>query len=109
MCRVVPSPCLPALSILCCYLVRADCNTQFEWPATWCYMSVGQCFVALAVEFYSIHKQRKAVAAGAAGVVGNGKPVHAVTVNTALNGHDMDDTVAHGLPDTPGKPSKKKE
>lgn len=72
-------------------------------------MSVGQCFVALAVEFYSIHKQRKAVAAGAAGVVGNGKPVHAVTVNTALNGHDMDDTVAHGLPDTPGKPSKKKE
>jgi hypothetical protein len=70
-------------------------------------MSVGQCFVALAIEFYTIAKQRKAAAA--AGLT-NGKCMPAVTANTsALNGHDMNDTVAHGLPDTPGKPSKKKE
>jgi len=34
-------------------------SMQFEWPATWCYMSVGQCFVALAVELLSIYLERK--------------------------------------------------
>lgn len=24
---------------------------SWEWPATWCYLSVGQCAIALAIEF----------------------------------------------------------
>lgn len=79
---------------------------QFEWPATWCYLSVGQCFVGLAVEFYSMYKQRKQAAATGAAVNGYGKSAAMLTVDPVTNGHD---TVAFATPDTPGKLNKKKE
>lgn len=28
---------------------------QLEWPATWCYLSVAMCLVALASELYKTH------------------------------------------------------
>jgi hypothetical protein len=79
---------------------------QFEWPATWCYLSVGQCFVGLAIEFYSLYKQRKQAAATAAAVNGCSKSARMLSVDPVANAQD---TVAFGTPDTPGKASKKKE
>ncbi|WIA42296.1 hypothetical protein OEZ86_008310 [Tetradesmus obliquus] len=29
---------------------------KFEWPATWCYMSVAQCAIALSLELWAIYK-----------------------------------------------------
>lgn len=71
---------------------------QFEWPATWCYMSVGQCFVALAMEGYSIYRQRQQAAVhstvnGYVTANGLAKPMAATHYSAADLGVDA---VAHG-------------
>jgi hypothetical protein len=61
--------------------------------------------VALAIEFYSIYKQRQQATATAA-LNGCSKSARMLTDDPAMNVHD---TVALSTPDTPGKFSKKKE
>ena len=32
---------------------------QLEWPATWCFLSVAMCLLALGSELYSVHRSMK--------------------------------------------------
>lgn len=36
-----------------CAAAAVPAAVQLEWPATWCYLSVAMCFVALGAELYS--------------------------------------------------------
>ena len=82
---------------------------QFEWPATWCYMSVGQCFVALAVEAYAIRRKRQQRKALAASAASNGATKYVTDVGADVSVHDGPDAATHAVPDTPGKATSKKD
>lgn len=92
---------------------------SFEWPATWCYMSVGQCFVGLAMEAWQIHLERKqgpsaecttkSAAAAGAGVNGSGVSKDEEDEDASTRRRSMPDIVgANAGLDTPSKLIKKK-
>lgn len=79
---------------------------KFEWPATWCYMSVGQCFVGLAMEFYQLYSERKQQRCALTAATADGLPVQE---EDDTRRRSMPDIVACAASDTPTKAVLKKK
>lgn len=67
------------LPLACLFLCPRDPATyKYTWPATWCFLSVSQCAVALALELWSIYREQQAAGKGkqagsSCGAAGKGK------------------------------------